>query len=81
MQAAEYTRTSQLDSITIPNAPRLGDQVVTVDGLSKAFGGRLLIDKLSFDVPPGAVVGTNDTHAPALLLVAQEDVDTLPNSV
>jgi hypothetical protein len=33
--------------------PRLGDKVLAVDGVSKAFGDRLLVDGMSFDVPPG----------------------------
>ena len=37
--------------------PRLGDLVVDVEGLSKAFGDRLLIDDLSFKLPPGGIVG------------------------
>ena len=57
MQASEYTRTSHLDSITIPQAPRLGTQVVEVENLCKSYGDRLLIKDLSFSVPPGSVVG------------------------
>ena len=56
-QASEYTRTSHLDSITIPQAPRLGTQVVEVENLSKSYGDRLLMKDLSFSVPPGSVVG------------------------
>ncbi|MEM7055177.1 MAG: ATP-binding cassette domain-containing protein, partial [Pseudomonadota bacterium] len=40
-----------------PPGPRLGDQVIEVDGLQKAFGDKLLIEDLSFKVPPGAIVG------------------------
>jgi ATP-binding cassette ChvD family protein len=43
--------------ITIPPGPRLGDQVVEAKGLSKGFGDRLLIDDLSFLLPPGGIVG------------------------
>ncbi|WP_025899203.1 energy-dependent translational throttle protein EttA [Sneathiella glossodoripedis] len=43
--------------ITIPPGPRLGDLVVEADGISKGFGDRLLIDDLSFKLPPGAIVG------------------------
>ena len=57
VQAQEYTRTSHLDAITIPQAPRLGTQVVDVSGLNKSFGDRVLIKDLSFSVPPGSVVG------------------------
>ena len=43
--------------IAIPPGPRLGDTVITVDGLSKGFGDRLLIDNLSFSLPPAGIVG------------------------
>ena len=43
--------------LRIPPGPRLGDLVIEVNGLKKAFGERLLIDDLSFKVPPGAIVG------------------------
>ena len=44
-------------SIQIAPGPRLGGMVVEVEGLSKAFGDRLLIDDLSFKLPPGGIVG------------------------
>ena len=44
-------------SFSIAPGPRLGDMVVEVDGLSKAFGDRLLIDNLTFKLPPGGIVG------------------------
>jgi len=43
--------------IQIPPGPRLGGVVMEVEGLSKAFGDRLLIDNLSFALPPGGIVG------------------------
>ena len=43
--------------IIIPNGPRLGGKVVEVDNISKAFGDKLLIDGLSFSLPPGGIVG------------------------
>ncbi len=43
--------------IRIPEAPRLGDQVVVAEGLRKGYGDRLLIDDLSFTLPPGGIVG------------------------
>jgi sulfate-transporting ATPase len=43
--------------IIIPAGPRLGDLVIEANGISKGFGDRLLIDDLSFKVPPGAIVG------------------------
>jgi ATPase subunit of ABC transporter with duplicated ATPase domains len=43
--------------ITIPPGPRLGDIVVEADALTKGFGDRLLIDNLTFSLPPGGIVG------------------------
>ncbi|SFJ41990.1 energy-dependent translational throttle protein EttA [Jannaschia pohangensis] len=43
--------------IIIPNGPRLGQKVIEVNGISKAYGDRLLIDNLSFSLPPGGIVG------------------------
>ncbi len=44
-------------SIQIAQGPRLGDMVIEAEGLTKAFGDRLLIDGLSFKLPPGGIVG------------------------
>jgi ATP-binding cassette ChvD family protein len=43
--------------IIIPNGPRLGSKVIEVDRLRKAYGNNLLIDELSFSLPPGGIVG------------------------
>lgn len=43
--------------LSIPAGPRLGDIVVEADNLAKGYGERLLFDRLSFSVPPGAIVG------------------------
>ncbi len=43
--------------ITIPPGPRLGDVVVEADGVSKGYGEHLLIEDLTFSVPPGGIVG------------------------
>jgi ATP-binding cassette ChvD family protein len=43
--------------IVIPPGPRLGAQVIDVEGLRKSYGERLLIDDLSFSLPPGGIVG------------------------
>ncbi len=48
---------SEIDRITIPAGPRLGDIVIEADGLSKGYGDTLLIDDLSFSLPPGGIVG------------------------
>ena len=43
--------------IIIPNGPRLGGKVIEVEGLKKHMGDKLLIEDLSFSIPPGAIVG------------------------
>ncbi|MEM7745804.1 MAG: energy-dependent translational throttle protein EttA [Pseudomonadota bacterium] len=43
--------------IVIPNGPRLGQKVIEVSGLKKGFGDRLLIEDLTFSLPPGGIVG------------------------
>jgi sulfate-transporting ATPase len=54
-EAAE--RRSDRFEIIVPPGPRLGDRVVEADGLVKGFGDRLLMDGLSFLLPPGGIVG------------------------
>ncbi len=43
--------------IVIPNGPRLGSKVIEVNGLSKHFGDKQLIENLEFSLPPGGIVG------------------------
>ena len=57
MLADEGQRQIDTAKIHIPAGPRLGDIVINADGLSKGFGERLLIDDLSFRLPPGGIVG------------------------
>ncbi len=53
----EYQKRNETSEIFIPVAERLGNEVVEFRNVSKGFGDRLLIDNLSFKVPPGAIVG------------------------
>ena len=53
----EYQKRNETQEIFIPVADRLGDTVIEFKGVSKGYGDRLLIDNLSFAVPPGAIVG------------------------
>jgi sulfate-transporting ATPase len=53
----EYQKRNETSEIFIPVAERLGNDVIEFKNVSKAFGDRLLIDNLSFTVPPGAIVG------------------------
>ena len=55
--AEDQDRQVDVARISIPAGPRLGDVVINASGLSKAFGERLLIDDLSFQLPPGGIVG------------------------
>jgi energy-dependent translational throttle protein EttA len=50
-------RANEEREIYIPPGPRLGDIVIRAEGIGKAFGDRLLYENLSFDIPPGAIVG------------------------
>ncbi len=54
---AANDRTPQNAQIIIPVGERLGDVVITAEGLSKGYGDKLLIDDLSFKLPPGGIVG------------------------
>ena len=53
----EHQQRNETQEIFIPVAERLGNEVIELEGVSKAFGDKLLMDKLSFKVPPGAIVG------------------------
>jgi ATP-binding cassette ChvD family protein len=53
----EHQERNETREIFIPPGPRLGNQVIEVDRVSKGFGDRLLIHDLSFSIPPGAIVG------------------------
>ncbi len=55
--AEERERGGRAVEIRIPAPPKLGDLVMEVSGLTKAFGDKLLMEDLSFTVPPGAIVG------------------------
>ena len=57
MSDVDYQKRNETQEIFIPVAERLGGKVIEFNGVSKAFGDRLLIDKLSFSIPPGAIVG------------------------
>ena len=57
MSSYEYQARNETDEIFIPVAERLGNNVIEFKHVSKGFGDRLLIDDLSFKIPPGAIVG------------------------
>ena len=57
LSSYEYQKRNETQEIFIPVGERLGNEVIEFNGVSKAYGDRLLIDNLSFKVPPGAIVG------------------------
>ncbi|HQS58662.1 MAG: energy-dependent translational throttle protein EttA [Gallionellales bacterium 35-53-114] len=57
LNSQEHQKRNETQEIFIPVGERLGNEVIEFDGVSKAYGDRLLIDNLSFKIPPGAIVG------------------------
>ncbi len=57
LSSHEYQKRNETQEIFIPAADRLGNEVIEFINVSKGFGDRLLIDDLSFRIPPGAIVG------------------------
>lgn len=57
LNSQEYQKRNETQEIFIPVADRLGNEVIEFTDVSKGFGDRLLIDNLSFRIPPGAIVG------------------------
>src|SRR5439155_1064324 len=76
---AEAERYEKLDSveIPIPPGPRLGDIVVEVENLKKGYGDKLLIDGLSFRLPPGGIVGVIGPNGAGNLLLLDERTNDL----
>ncbi|MGA1075067.1 MAG: energy-dependent translational throttle protein EttA, partial [Ilumatobacteraceae bacterium] len=80
LEAEQATETDRRLEIAIPPGPRLGDAVIEVDGLKKAFGDKLLFDNLWFSLPPAGIVGVigaNGAGKTTLfrMLVGQEQPD------
>jgi sulfate-transporting ATPase len=57
LSSYEHQKRNETQEIFIPVADRLGDAVIEFKDVSKGYGERLLIDDLSFSIPPGAIVG------------------------
>jgi len=57
LSSYEYQRRNETQEIFIPVAERLGERVIEFKGVRKAYGERLLMDDVSFVIPPGAIVG------------------------
>jgi sulfate-transporting ATPase len=57
LNSKEFQSRNETNEIYIPPGPRLGDKVIEVNNVSKAFGDRVLFEDLSFSLPPGGIVG------------------------
>jgi energy-dependent translational throttle protein EttA len=57
LSSYDYQKRNETQEIFIPVGERLGNEVIEFKGVSKGYGDRLLIDNLSFSIPPGAIVG------------------------
>jgi len=57
MSSQEYQKRNETQEIFIPVGERLGDKVIEFNGVTKSFGDKLLMDNVSFTIPPGAIVG------------------------
>ncbi len=57
LQSQEFQKRNETNEIYIPPGERLGDLVIEAEGLTKAYGERLLYGDLSFNLPPGGIVG------------------------
>ena len=80
LESQELQKRNETNEIYVPPGPHLGDVVIEAEGLRKAFGDKLLFDKLSFRLPPGGIVGVigaNGAGKTTLfrMIVGQEKAD------
>jgi energy-dependent translational throttle protein EttA len=80
LSSTEFQKRNETQELYIPPGPRLGDVVVEAKGLRKSFGDTLLYDDLSFNLPPGGIVGVigpNGAGKTTLfrMIAGQEKVD------
>ncbi len=81
LSSYDYQKRNETQEIFIPVSDRLGKEVISFQDLSKSFGDRLLFERLSFDIPPGAIVGVigpNGAGKTTLfrLITGEENPDT-----
>jgi len=80
LNSVEYQKRNETNELYIPPGERLGQEVIEFKNVSKSFGDKLLIDDVSFKVPPGAIVGVigpNGAGKSTLfkLIIGQEQPD------
>jgi energy-dependent translational throttle protein EttA len=81
LSSLDFQKRNETNELYIPPGPRLGELVIELNEISKAYGDRLLIDKLSLQIPAGAIVGiigANGAGKSTLfrMLVDQEQPDS-----
>jgi ATP-binding cassette ChvD family protein len=81
MVEQEASKSYNASVLYIPSGPRLGDTVIKADAVGKSFGERMLMENLSFDIPPGSIVGVigaNGAGKSTLfkMIVGQETADS-----
>ncbi|MCG8435440.1 MAG: energy-dependent translational throttle protein EttA, partial [Gammaproteobacteria bacterium] len=81
LASAEFQKRNETKDLYIPPGPRLGDLVVEANNIRKGFGEKLLVDDLSFNLPPGGIVGVigpNGAGKTTLfrMIVGQEQPDS-----
>jgi ATP-binding cassette ChvD family protein len=81
LNAKEFQKRNETQELYIPPGPRLGDQVIDVENISKQFNDRILFENLSFQIPKGAIVGIigpNGAGKSTLfkMLMGQEEPDS-----
>ena len=57
LSSKEFQKRNETQEIYIPPGPRLGNMVIEIEGISKSFGDKVLVNDLSFNLPPGGIVG------------------------
>ena len=57
LNSQDFQKRNETNELYIPPGPRLGDKVIELDHVSKRFDDKLLIDDLTFKIPPGSIVG------------------------
>ncbi|MCA8961803.1 MAG: energy-dependent translational throttle protein EttA [Planctomycetes bacterium] len=81
LQAQTYESADRLPELSFPPGKRLGDRVISFNGVTKAYDGRKIIDDLTFELPPGGIIGVigpNGAGKTTLLrmIVGEEQPDT-----